>query len=213
MLQPLQLRQRADGLVLTTWGLLLAVVLTAPFFSRSPTLGDDLTRYTVRLALLYYAIAVALMLRLRPAEWVATEGRGRFARWCWSLGWATYLVHLGMAFHFYHGWSHRNAVAHVEQVSRFGPGIFFSHLFTLLWTLDVLWWRLRPDTYARRLSWIGWMLHGFMASIIFCATVIYEEGFIRWAGVVLFAVVGILLVLRWTDWQSALRGTGRWSFD
>ncbi len=178
------------------WGILLTATIAAPFLTHSPTLGDDLTRHTVRLALLYYAVAVALMLRLRPDDWLASTGRGRFARWCWSLGWAAYVVHLDMAFHFYHGWSHGNAVEHVEQVSGFGPGIIVSHAYTFVWTLDVCWWWLRPDGYARRPAWVGWLLHGFMAFIIFCATVVYEQGFIRWAGGAMFVVLGTLLVNR-----------------
>lgn len=185
-----------DGWTVLLWGLLLTATLTVPFLTHTPNLGDDLTRYTVRLALLYYAVAAALMLRLRPDEWLASAGRGRLTRWCWTLGWAAYLVHLGMAFHFYHGWSHRNAVEHVEQVSGFGPGIFVSHTYTLVWTLDVCWWWRRPGSYARRAAWVGWALHGFLAFIIFCATVVYEQGFIRWAGVALFVVLGALFAAR-----------------
>jgi hypothetical protein len=50
------------------------------------------------------------------------------------------------AFHFYHGWSHAEAMEHVRAAARFGEGIFVSHLFTLLWTLDVAWWWLAAVT-------------------------------------------------------------------
>jgi hypothetical protein len=104
------------------------------------------------------------------------------ARWCWTFAWATYLVHLAMAFHHYHHWSHADAVEHTEIVSGFGKGIYVSHLFTLAWTADALSWWLQPARRALRPSWIDWLLHGFMAFMIFNATVIYEAGPIRWAG-------------------------------
>jgi hypothetical protein len=135
------------------------------------------------------------MLRLAPSERPA--GRVRLARWCWTLAWATYLIHLGMAFHHYHHWSHSDAVAHTEEASGFGPGIWFSHLFTLVWTADVAWWWLLPVRHAERSPWWDRLLHGYMVFIIFNATVVYEDGPIRWAGIVLFAVLAIVLASRW----------------
>src|SRR5437667_407857 len=79
------------------------------------------------------------------------------------------------------------AVAHPRAVSGVGEGIYVSHLFTLLWSADVAYGWLRPDRYAGRSPWFGRLLHGFMAFVIFNATVVYETGPIRWAGVLLFA--------------------------
>src|SRR5207248_346115 len=106
-------------------------------------------------------------------------------------------VHLGMAFHHYHHWSHADAVEHTRAVSGVGEGIYFSHLFTLLWTVDVVFWWVRPDRVAVRPAWVGGALHGYMAFIIFCGTVVYEAGPVRWAGMVLFTELGLLLVCRW----------------
>jgi hypothetical protein len=184
-------------LLVALWAVLLAAVLGAPWLGLSTSPGDDLTRHTVRLALLFYAPAAALLLLLRPGEWFPLSPRARAARWCWTLGLASYLVHLGMAFHHYHHWSHAEAVAHVERRSGFGPGIYFSHLFTLLWVVDVLWWWASPERYARRPAWVGWALHGYMAFITFNATVVYETGPIRWAGALMFAALASALVLRW----------------
>src|SRR5439155_22353494 len=126
-----------------------------------------LTRDTVRVSLAYYAAAAWLMLGLWPADWRAESSRGALARWCWTLAWAAYLVHLWVAFQIYHHGSHAEAVAHTEVRSGFGPGIYVSHLFTLLWTLDVAWWWLRPAAYAARPVWIDRLLQGFMVCIIF----------------------------------------------
>src|SRR5262249_2105434 len=121
---------------------------------------------------------------------------GRAARLCWLLAWLAYVVHLGMAFHHYHGWSHADAVAHVEARTGFGPGIWFSHLFTLAWTADVAWWWLRPLSYASRPRAIDWALHGFMAFMWFNGTVVYETGLIRWAGLAVFAALALGFLLR-----------------
>jgi hypothetical protein len=180
------------------WSLLLSVVLGLPILTSSPALGDDLIRNTIRLSLLYYAIALNLMLTLAPAEWPARTPRGRLTRGCWTLAWLAYLVHLAMAFHFYHGWSHAAAVEHVRSVSGVGEGIFVSHFFTLVWTIDVLNWWLRPDAFARRSPWIDRALHGFMLFVVFNGTVVYEEGPIRWAGAVMF----IELLAAWL-WRSS----------
>jgi hypothetical protein len=111
-----------------------------------------------------------------------------------------------MAAHHYAGWSHARAVERVERTTHFGPGIYVSHLFTLLWTLDVLYWWLCPQGYARRPAWVGALLHGFMAFIIFCATVVYETGPIRWAGLALLAGLGALLVRRRARRRTSPRG-------
>lgn len=197
----------SDVLTVTVWIVLLTITLSVPNLVDSPTLGDDLTRYTVRLSLLYYAIAATLMLLLQPDEWPATQGRGRLARWCWTLAWLTYLVHLAMAFHHYHHWSHADAMEHTRQVSGAGEGIFMSHLFTVVWTLDVLTWWLRPARYALRSPWIGRLLHAFMLFIIFNATVVYETGLIRWCGLLLFAELAAVNLYRgWLRWPQT---TGR----
>jgi hypothetical protein len=165
------------GLLILLWLILMAVAILGPWLGGSPTLGDDLTRFTVRVSVLYYAIAVGGMLVRIRCGWV---------RIAWTLGWLAYLIHLGMAFHYYHHWSHVEAMRHTQERSGFGEGVFVSHAFTLLWTADVLSWRLAPRWHETRSRWIGIALHAFMAFIVFNATVVYETGLIRWAGVAMF---------------------------
>jgi hypothetical protein len=178
-----------------TWIVGLGAIIVSSYATGSTSAGDDLTRNTVRLALGYYAVAAALMLLLQPAEWTG-QGRGRLARACWTLAWAAYLVHLAMAFHFYHHWSHSDAVRHTREVSGFGEGIYFSHLFTLLWGVDVAVWWLWPKAYATRRAWIGISLHAFMTFVIFNATVVYETGPIRWAAILVYGGLATLAIYR-----------------
>jgi len=193
----------ASAALVASWCVLLGAVLARPSLFPSADPGDDLTRDTVRVALLSYGAAAVLMLLLRPGDWDARTPRGEAARWCWTLAWAAFLVHLAMAFHHYHGWSHARAVEHTRAVSGVGEGIYVSHLFTLLWTLDVAWWWLRPMSYAARPGWVGRGLHGFMLFIVFNATVVYEAGPIRWAGLALTEVLVRLWAL-----QAACRRAG-----
>jgi hypothetical protein len=201
---PLSRRSR-DLAVVGTWALLLAGVVSVPSFVPLEGSGDYLTRATVRVALAYYAAALALMLTLWREEWSATSGRGRLARWCWVLAWITYAVHVGMAFHHYHQWSHADAVRHTRGVSGVGEGVYVSYLFSLLWALDVAWWWLRPASYAARPVGVDRLLHGFMAFIVFCGTVVYESGPIRWAGCVMFVGLALALLARRRRWGPFAR--------
>jgi hypothetical protein len=113
-------------------------------------------------------------------------------------------------FHHYHHWSHADAVEHTEAVSGFGRGIYVSHLFTLVWTADVLSWWLQSARRALRPSWIDWLLHGFMAFVIFNATVIYETGPIRWAGLTLFTgLAGVWLYRSKSGWSPPSVAAGK----
>src|SRR5438105_4028388 len=112
---------RYYAMSVVAWFVLLGAVLGWPFLSDSSSLGGDLIRNTIRLALLYYAAALTLMLRTCNIDWQKSSRIIRSARACWTLAWLTYLIHLVMAFHFAHGWSHANAMRHTEEVSGFGP--------------------------------------------------------------------------------------------
>jgi hypothetical protein len=196
--------RRPLGLALGAWALLLSAVLASPWLVPLDDPGDFLTRATVRVALAYYAAALVLMLTLRPEEWRPT-GRGRLARWCWTLAWVAYAVHVGMAFHHYHHWSHADAVRHTREVSGVGEGVFVSYAFSVVWALDAAWWWLRPASYAARPAWVDGLLHGLMAFIVFCGTVVYESGPIRWAGCVMFGGLALLLLARRRRWGPCAR--------
>jgi hypothetical protein len=188
------------------WGAVactLAGFVLAPWFLDGAVWGDDLVRFSVRLALLYYGLAASLILLARNWEWSPPVGRVRLARWFWLAAYCTYLIHLAMAMHYYHHWSHADAFQHTRDVAGIGEGIYISHLFTLFWGLDLAYWLISPDDYAARSPWIGRILHAFMIFIIFNGTVIYETGFIRWAGIGLLCVLGVLWV--WKQRSSAAR--------
>jgi hypothetical protein len=184
-----------DVTMMSLGTLLTAVVLLGSAFLASNP-GDALVRNSIRLSLAWYAIALGLMIQLVAGDWSARTMAGRLARWCWTWGWLVYVIHVGLAFHFVHHWSHAEAFEHVRKESGFGPGIFVSYLFTAAWTADAALWWLAPDRYSARSKWIDRLLHGFMLFIVFNGTVVYETGPIRWAGATGFAVLGWLAVRR-----------------
>jgi hypothetical protein len=154
--------------------------------------GEYFTRHTARVAVLFWGLAVsARLLRCtRPTS-----------RWLWTLACGAFLIHVAAAFEYSHHWSHAAAFKHVEQVSGYGPGIFVSYLFTLVWLVDVLCWWIGPVSYESRPRWLAAAIHAFMAFIVFNGTVVYETGFIRWASTLMFLTLGLLAVRRF--WRPA----------
>jgi len=170
------------GLV-SLWAVLLIGAYFAPLALPDDDAADVVTRQTARVAVLYWGIAVAAIL-LRSTD---------FGRWAWTLGCVVFLVHVATAFDRVHGWSNSAAVRHVEDVSGFGPGLYVSYAFTVLWVVDAAWWWIDRRGYESRSFWLDRAVHTFMAFMVFSSTVIYESGFIRWAGVSLFALLVFLL--------------------
>jgi hypothetical protein len=179
---------------------LATVLLASNHFATNP--GDSLTRNTIRLSLAWYAVALVLMIRLRGAkDWRATTPLGKTARWCWTWACLTFIVHVALAFHYFHHWSHADAFEHTREVSGLGEGLYISYLFTLLWIADAIAWWLAPAWYTSRSRWIDRLLHGFMLFIVFNGTVIYEQGPIRWVAAAGF----LILALCWHFMRTSRR--------
>jgi hypothetical protein len=178
-------------------------------------MGALLTHWTIRLALLCLVLRLASQLRYGAAPWWFAWSRG-----IWTLGCLLFVLHVVCAFRFYHHWSHADAFAvtarRTEEMlgMRFGEGIYFSYLFTLLWTGDVLWQWLAPQSYRQRGAWIVAALLGYMAFIAFNGAVIFEGGITRWVGMPVTAalVVGWLAVWLRSRRQSFQKpDAGPWS--
>jgi hypothetical protein len=167
-------------------GLLVAAAFASPLVCPDQDPGDLVTRQTARVAVLFWAIASAALL----------HGRRGFARTAWVVGCGTFVVHVVAAFDRVHGWSHGAAVRHVEGVSGLGAGLLVSYAFTAAWAADAAWWWLDRDGYDERPAWLDRAAHGFLAFVVFNATVVYETGFIRWAGLVVFMALGWLMLIR-----------------
>lgn len=196
-----KLRLRWLAVAVYTGGLLLAVGQTVA--DQRPSLRHPAILSTAWVSFALWAGAAGLMIPATAAEWRAGATRFRVARWSWALGAAMFVVHFLVAFHFAHRWRHENAFQHVTDTAGFGPGIFVSYLFTLLWAADAIWWLIAPARYAIRPPSVGWAVHGFMAFITFNGTVVYVSGWIRWMAAGVFVVLGVALAVRWV--RSARR--------
>lgn len=164
---------------------------------------NHLVRWSVRIAMLLYVVALAGEIQAtRKGEREATIRR--WQRICWTLGCLVFLVHVATAFHFQHGWSHRLAMEHTAQVAElvvgwaFGEGIYFSYAFTLLWSLDVAWMWLGPVSREQRARSMTVVLHVFMLTIVVNGAIIFATGPTRWVGLLVLGVLGIF-------WVSAVR--------
>jgi hypothetical protein len=158
---------------------------------------------TALVAVCLWAAAACRMLRMRAGDWRDGSRALRPLRAGWLAGWLLLQVHVAAAFHLAHGWSHAAAYRHTEEVSGVGAGIFVSYLFGLVWGVDAAWLAGFPASYARRPRWVGWAVHGFLAFIVFNATVVYGTGVARWLGLVVFAALGwIWLRKRGKRWHA-----------
>ena len=147
-------------------------------------MGEELTHWTIRLAL--------FCLVLRLAGQLCFGGSPRWFDWSraiWTTGYALFVMHVASAFHFYHAWSHALAFESTAEQThqllgvRFGQGIYFSYLFTVLWAGDVVWQWVDPEGYRERSTWIASGILGYMAFIAFNGAVIFEGGVTRWVGI------------------------------
>ena len=164
------------------------------------TAGEILTRVTIWVAFIAYAIGVVLFVR---------SGRtGRFdslTRLAWTTGSVALVAHFVCALHFYHGWSqasaYRETARQTEAVVGFnwGGGLFVNYLVLVAWAIDVSWWWAKGvDSYRRRSLPVLASWHGFLLFIIFNATIVFKTGVVRWIG--LFLCVVLML-----GWLSILR--------
>lgn len=165
--------------------------------------ADGLTRWTVRLSLGCYVVALALLLGGRDSR---RSRRDAIARGTWTLGCGLLLVHVAAAFHFFHDWRHADAYRETARQTEellgwnWGGGLWFNYIFALLWAADAAWWHWAGDQrYRHRGRWIALPLHAYLAFIAFNATVVFETGATRWLSVA--AMLGLAVL-----WWRAGRG-------
>jgi hypothetical protein len=176
--------------------------------------GELLTRWTVRAAVVLYALGLAHRASARGHKhWLG------WARLAWTLGFAAFLLHVACAFHFYHHWSHAAAYeATARQTAdvtglAWGGGLYANYLFALIWGADACWWWGAPAVYAARPRWLEWAVQGFLAFIAFNATVVFAAGPVRWLGLAtaLLLAVGLVWGASRPSGFSRASCTGTWA--
>jgi hypothetical protein len=157
--------------------------------------GESLTRWTVRAALVLYALAVALR--------IAAPARRHTARAFWTAGCLLFLAHVAAAFHFFHGWSHAHAYAETARQTRelsgmnWGGGLYFNYLFTIAWAADAAyWWWGGLDAYDRRRRWIAMTLHTFFFFMAYNGAIVFARGPTRRVAIAATAALALLALVR-----------------
>ena len=156
--------------------------------------GSLLTKITIWVAIACYAAGAAAFAFSRRRR-----KRDAAARLAWTVACVALLIHVACAFHFHHGWSHK--LAYIETARQtgevvglyWGGGLFINYAIMTGWVVDVgCWWLGGLDSYRRRPWPLVAAWHGFLIFIIFNATVVFKDGFTRWAGLVV--CLGLCLV-------------------
>jgi hypothetical protein len=152
-------------------------------------LADSLIRWTARLFVACYILRLCVD---AAGRWDAASQR--LARWFWTMGCGIYMVHVLVAFHLMHGWSHEAAYEHVRQRTLHttglasGIGLYINYAFGVLWIADTLaWWR-RLDWSERRVPY--WIVQGIFAFLVSQATVALGPWF--WTPISLIVLVGLV---------------------
>lgn len=161
------------------------------------------------------ASLIAWTARTSIAGWlvVAVRDLGRspeqprdIARWpllIWTVACTSQIVHVLLAFHFVHHWSHADAIRVTAERTAaivgwaYGGGVYWNHGFLLIWLMDVIYrWRMHAARQPRTIV-CERTVHGVFAFMFFNATVVFgPRGYGIAAAIVLPAAIAILIAMR-----------------
>lgn len=141
--------------------------------------------WTIRLACIFYCLALAQIIRRRPA------------RVYWTIGCAFYLAHVAAAFHYVYHWSHSVAVQETARQTQaifgmnWGGGVWFNYAFTVIWSADAFWWLAAPKSRAARSAWLNTAIHSYLAWMFINGAIVFPTGPTRWVA----AAAAVVLLL------------------
>ncbi|WP_145384381.1 hypothetical protein [Stieleria neptunia] len=116
--------------------------------------------------------------------------------WLWLVGSLLLCIHIAASYGFVHQWSHRDAIEVTARESfrvtgiRAGWGVYVNFLFAMSW----LCYSIALVTTGRREKVIDRTLYVFLATILGCATVVFEAGVIRYIALAAFIALVVLHV-------------------
>ena len=151
------------------------------------------TVWTARLCALLWLVSLAIAIR--------TERKAASCWWqiAWSAAGILLGVHILVAFHFEHAWSHAAAFAHTAQQSaatvglNWGGGIYFNYAVLAVWLVDVLQLWTRHEARLNSHTWrvfIDW----FVAFMMINATVVFGPW--GWKPIGAVVAVGLFIGLQ-----------------
>jgi hypothetical protein len=121
---------------------------------------------------------------LLAGRWFRGRVKTAAVRGAWTIACALLVAHellaMGMAF----GWSQtlawQNIAAQTLAATGIdsGGGLIVNFAAGVLWSADVAWWWLWPQSYSARPAWITVALWTFLALMFFFGAVVFAEGII-----------------------------------
>jgi hypothetical protein len=157
-------------------------------------------------------LAVRLTIWAATLAWVVGEWRrtapaasASAGRMPWTLGAVAALVHVILAFHVHHAWSHAAALADTARQTAavtgldWGGGLYVNYAFVALWSADVAWWWLAPRSFAGRPAGLDGAIRLFLWFMFVNGAFVFVRGPMRWAG----ASAAVAVLAAW------YRGRGR----
>jgi hypothetical protein len=159
-------------------------------------MGEEFLRWSVRVAMLGYVLALVLRLSARNRSVLTV------ARALWVIGLVAFVVHVASAFYGVHHWSHAEAEEFTARDTesligwRWGGGIWANYLFAVVWFADAIAWLRGLERYERRPTWVEAMVQGYLGFIAFNAVVVFPTGPVRWCGIAATVLVLGLLIAR-----------------
>lgn len=113
----------------------------------------------------------------------------------WAFACASLLLHIAVAFHLGHGWSHDAAWEHTKRTGGYGDGVYVNYVVALAWSADVIWLCVAFDSYFARPRWVQWAIHGFIGFVMFNAAVVFAGWGSRARFVVALMCLAFFMVL------------------
>lgn len=117
------------------------------------------------------------------------------ARILWTGGALLLAIHVAIAFHSRHAWSHDAAYAATAAQSEAftglaaGWGLYLNYALALLWLVDAAWWWAEAAAYARRSRTVDRAIFAFFVFMMVNGAVVFATSRMRWLGVVCVAAV------------------------
>jgi hypothetical protein len=162
--------------------------------------GHDVTNLEIQLSsmwpIFFWCVYWLFMLAQKPGSTVPW-----ILRIFWPLGCVLLLLHIAIAFHLGHGWSHEVAWKHTQEIGGYGDGIYVNYAFALVWLADAMWLAIAPGSYLTRPRWLHWTIHGFLAFVMINAAVVFGSWWSRFT-FANFAVMLWLVLPRVQRWAS-----------
>jgi hypothetical protein len=167
--------------------------------------GEVVLRGSIGLSLVVWAAAECGRLAFRRTA----NARGT-ARRLWTLGFVLALLHVALAFHLRHGWSHAAALAETARQTeellgfRFGGGVYVNYAFLAVWGADVLWWWGRPASFSARPVVLDGAIRAFLLFIFVNGAIVFAHGAMRVFGSLALGALG----LAWYVGRGGREGPG-----